>query len=921
VAVTLDQFTEHLTESGLISADELDAFQASLPNLATDGESLAKHLVRAGKLTKYQATAVYQGKIKHLKFGDYIVEDTIGKGGMGRVLKARHCHMKRTVALKVLAPHLMNNKRAVQRFYRELEIAGQLSHPNIVTAHDAGEDHGVHYLVMEYVDGQDLAIVLRERGRIPVDQAIDYMLQAAHGLKYAHDQGVIHRDIKPGNLFLNKQGVVKILDMGLARLTLLDLVNVPGDAGLTKLGQVLGTADYLAPEQAMDARIADERSDIYSLGCTLYRLITGKPPYEGETFMLKVKAHEQAAIPSLFVERPDVAERLDATFKKMVAKLPDDRPQTMAAVVDALHFCSKAVSSAPPVPDPGKEIRVPMPSRPAAVVDKPIVKRPLPPQQIKNLDVGDLPKNTNKVASQMANAAARPVVEWYYKVMGEEVGPISSIELARLKTFGELGPFTHVRQGADGEWVAMMRVERLLDKEASSGPSDTINIEDTQTSCADRPDRRPQRSKFKSSRSKAIRKPLAAAWMVVGGAALILLLVSGFILRRAFDAGDSKQKSITNVEQTDPEQHKEDQSFDPSRRTVLTPVELQERLNDFEPKTRATQIAFTWPPSLQPRPSSLQINIDSYLPPLNTEQAIKLGECYTFCHTLSLIADRIHSPASLATRATQAMLQFNRRFRPSVEQIDNILSRELPDWQSTKDGLNAKASAFLTDRVDGQTAMMIVTNLESYAAGNVPSPHLETLLTYQPDFIRQPNRELLAGYKNVYTTDGSGKSQGVKLSIKYPKSWKATPARMPHVVQFLKSQNGIGFETMGISVANVSEFMPGNVKDDDILELMDDKEFWQTGSSKVLNTGAARIANDKPAIWAEVSTRRQRGGIDLETYSVRFAFLESKKLVIVEFLASGLPGMPTARNRFARSAPLFYLMMTSLLILNPYSQP
>jgi serine/threonine protein kinase len=221
-------------------------------------------------------------------------------------------------------------------------------HPNVDAAFDAAEHDGIHYLVMEYVDGRDLASVVKERGPLEIKQALDCVLQAAKGLAYAHTEGVIHRDIKPGNLLLDKNGTVKILDMGLARVALAAGSEGQGDERLTQSGQVMGTCDYMAPEQAEDTRKADQRSDIYSLGCTLYRLLTGKAPYSGESLVQILLGHQNAPIPALRTVRPDVPERVEAIFQKMMAKRPEERYQSMGEViVDVEEFLGS--STRPPV--------------------------------------------------------------------------------------------------------------------------------------------------------------------------------------------------------------------------------------------------------------------------------------------------------------------------------------------------------------------------------------------------------------------------------------------------------------------------------------------------------------------------------------------------------------------------------------------
>ena len=341
--VVLSQFKKSLIASGLMTSDEVEAFTEKLPadNRPKDGAELAKILVRHKKLTKFQAQAIFQGKTKGLLMGDYVILDRIGEGGMGQVYKARHKVMKRVVALKTLPTEATKLEAAVKRFHREVEVAARLSHPNIVTAHDAGEAHGTHYLVMELVEGDDLANHVRQHGRLPVQTALDYTLQAARGLEYAHNRNVVHRDIKPSNLVLDAEGTVKVLDMGLARLNeTIGLDDSTGQQTLTGTGQAMGTIDYMPPEQAENVKTADERSDIYSLGCTLHYFLTGRSVYGGDTTIMRLLAHRDADIPSLRAERPDVPEHLDVVFHKMVAKKPEDRFASMTEVIAELEKCA-----------------------------------------------------------------------------------------------------------------------------------------------------------------------------------------------------------------------------------------------------------------------------------------------------------------------------------------------------------------------------------------------------------------------------------------------------------------------------------------------------------------------------------------------------------------------------------------------------
>jgi len=341
MSLTLDQFATQLVKSELMTADDLRAFVNGLAaeKRPQDGEHLARELIRKRKLTAYQATQIYLGKLQNLTLGNYRILDKLGQGGMGLILKAEHKLLKRMVAIKVLAPSVTRQPDAMERFQREVEAISKLSHPNIVTAYDADEDKTTRFLVLEYVEGIDLADIVQQQGPLPVEQALNYLHQAAKGLEYAHQQGVIHRDIKPSNLLLDHTGVVKVLDLGLARLAESDTQFNARQAALTLTGIIMGTVDFMSPEQAENTKKADARSDLYSLGICFYYMLTGQNPYAGETLMERILAHREWPIPSIRKIRNDVCVQVDGVFRKMVAKKPADRFQSMTELIAALANC------------------------------------------------------------------------------------------------------------------------------------------------------------------------------------------------------------------------------------------------------------------------------------------------------------------------------------------------------------------------------------------------------------------------------------------------------------------------------------------------------------------------------------------------------------------------------------------------------
>jgi eukaryotic-like serine/threonine-protein kinase len=324
------EFLDLLKKSGLLAPDRVAAL--SDLGLPDDPQKAANKLIAQGLLTRFQATQLLAGRHKGFRIGGYVIKDMLGRGGMGAVYLAEHLELHRKVAIKILVPGRDEDQvLALERFIREARSAAALDHPNIVRIFDVARHNDVPYLVMEYVDGETLQQVLDRDGAVPYPIATEYVAQAAAGLQHAHEKGFIHRDIKPGNLMRDKSGLIKILDMGLARSS------TGGDNLTERLdnGAVVGTADFIAPEQALNQPNIDGRADIYSLGASFFALIIGKPPFEGNTTQ-KLLQHQLRSAPKLAALDATLPKGLSAVVAKMLAKKPEDRYQTPAEVIAAL---------------------------------------------------------------------------------------------------------------------------------------------------------------------------------------------------------------------------------------------------------------------------------------------------------------------------------------------------------------------------------------------------------------------------------------------------------------------------------------------------------------------------------------------------------------------------------------------------------
>ncbi|MDA1055065.1 MAG: serine/threonine-protein kinase [Planctomycetota bacterium] len=343
---SVKNFLELVQRSQLVDPDELRATLLKCKaehgdQLPSDTQEVADCLVQAGLLTDWHCGKLFDRKYKGFFLGKYKLLGHIGTGGMSSVYLAEHTLMRRQRAIKVLPKSRVGDSSYLKRFHREAQATAALEHPNVVRAYDVDNEGDTHYLVMEYVKGRDLQIIVNEQGGLNYDKAAEYIFQAARGLAYSHAEGLIHRDVKPANLLLDEEGVIKILDLGLA------LFSEDESASLTILHNenVLGTADYLAPEQAINSHDVDRRVDIYALGCTFYFTLTGHAPFNEGTLAQRIARHQTQMPPDIRDDRPDCPRELVNICVKMIQKKADDRYQSCDEVAAALEswLASRAV--------------------------------------------------------------------------------------------------------------------------------------------------------------------------------------------------------------------------------------------------------------------------------------------------------------------------------------------------------------------------------------------------------------------------------------------------------------------------------------------------------------------------------------------------------------------------------------------------
>jgi serine/threonine protein kinase len=364
-----------LEEHQLLDFNHLQEIRQQLADPMPDSQVLAELLLERGWLTRYQVDLLLQGRVAELFLGPYRLLEPLGEGGMGQVFKAVHRRLGRVVALKAIRQErLSQDPESIRRFQREARAAAQLAHPNVVIVYDADQVGSNYFIAMEYIEGTDLSQLVKQSGPLPVAQACDFIRQAALGLQHAHESGMVHRDIKPSNLLVTRGpssggrdsspflhlsrsgvymhwGVVKILDMGLVRLAQ-STDPQAAEGSLTREGSVIGTPDYIAPEQARNAHRVDIRADLYSLGCTFYYLLTGRPPFAEGGVIEKLLMHQMDQPQPVEELRPEVPPEVSAIVTKLMAKCPEDRYQEPIQLADALAALKLDSVPSQPTPQP-----------------------------------------------------------------------------------------------------------------------------------------------------------------------------------------------------------------------------------------------------------------------------------------------------------------------------------------------------------------------------------------------------------------------------------------------------------------------------------------------------------------------------------------------------------------------------------------
>jgi len=336
--LSVESFLDFVERSELVEAQTLQAAlddfkQQHSGEMTTDADRLANFLIDRKLLTTWHVEKLMEKKYRGFSLGKYRMLRLIGSGGMSTVYLAEHKLMHRQRAIKVLPKRRVKDSSYLARFHLEAQATSQLDHPNIVRCYDVDNDGDTHYIVMEFIEGKDLNTIVKQEGHLPLELACNYIAQSAEGLAHAHEKGLIHRDVKPANLLVDKKGIVKILDLGLALFS----DNEQASLTVEHNENVLGTADYLAPEQAVNSHKVDHKADIYGLGCALYFLLTGRPPFPEGTLAQRIAKHQTQMPEDIRKIRPDCPRDLADICVKMMQKRPEKRYATMREVADALE--------------------------------------------------------------------------------------------------------------------------------------------------------------------------------------------------------------------------------------------------------------------------------------------------------------------------------------------------------------------------------------------------------------------------------------------------------------------------------------------------------------------------------------------------------------------------------------------------------
>lgn len=404
------EFVRRSMQAGLVELADIKKVVVSLmaqDAVFTPGR-LAEGLVGAEILTPWQAKKLLAGKGRGFHLGNYRLLRPLGRGGMGVVFLAQHSVMNRLMALKILPSEASKDARRIERFKEEARASAKLEHPNIVQAYDFAEADGKLFIVMEYIEGVDLHRAVARDGVMSPAESLDAMIQTTDALAHAHQRGIVHRDIKPSNLLLRNDGLIKVSDMGLARIGY-------GGSGSDASNRLTGTADFIAPEQAIDSQTADARADIYSLGCTWYFLLVGKPPYSGNNVAQRLAKHQTATVPLVSETRSDCPPAISLLIQRMMSKRPSDRPASAAELLTQLRRIAGSKSTGRELanrPRSGKSVAIAEESSSfASLDDSGPLGEPLPgaSSEFVEIDFGSLPPiDMSNMAPTALSPAATP---------------------------------------------------------------------------------------------------------------------------------------------------------------------------------------------------------------------------------------------------------------------------------------------------------------------------------------------------------------------------------------------------------------------------------------------------------------------------------------------------------------------------------